>query len=48
MCSKKLDLHKNRSKQAKPSKVKRTKKKRVQEKPCEAQAFFLMNEDVLY
>lgn len=48
MCRKELNLHKNKTKQAKPSKVKRVKKKQVQEKPCVAQAFFLANEDVLY
>ncbi len=43
MCRKELDLHRNLKKKTK----KKLKKKVKQAKPCPAQLFFLMHEDVL-
>ena len=50
MCHPKKGLHGGKKKATKKSKKKSPKKvdvRRKEEKPCEAQLFFLMNEDVL-
>lgn len=49
MCHPSKNLHgkKSKAKQQKQAKIKKSKAKQA-EKPCEAQLFFLQNEDVLY